>query len=199
MINSVSFVRAVPLLLLAAGMNGCGNDISGVYSGEDTGFLDQMEFLDDNKVELMFMGTIREGTYEVRDGKVRINNGGEITVLTIDDDGCLQGGGILGSYCRGGGKSSAESSSSSSKKSDKSGVIGHTFAAGPAGAEITVEFLNKDSVRVGADGEYEQLRYVTRGDEITIRGNEGQEMTLVPRGNDLEGGPDGMVMLFRRR
>ncbi len=90
-----SFAIASSLFALA-----CGPSIEGVYSGEDTGFLQKIEFRGDNKVELTFMGMTREGTYEIEDDRVKINNGGEISILKIADDGCLEGGGILGRYCK---------------------------------------------------------------------------------------------------
>lgn len=83
-------------LLLAA----CGNSLSGKYEGGDHGFLDSLNFTSGDKVELTFMGMTKEGTYS-RDGKkVKITNGNDTQILTIDDNGCLDGGGMLGKYCK---------------------------------------------------------------------------------------------------
>jgi hypothetical protein len=75
---------------------GSGSSLDGVYSGENTGFLDKIEFVGGDKVELTFMGMTKEATYVVEDRKVKINQAGEVTVLRIDDAGCLDGGGIIG-------------------------------------------------------------------------------------------------------
>jgi len=90
-------IAALAGLLLAA----CGAKVSGVYSGKNTGMLDQIEFRDDGKVELTFMGSVQEGRYVVEDGRVKISHaGGGTQVFRIDDKGCLDGGGMLGRYCK---------------------------------------------------------------------------------------------------
>ncbi|MEZ5558193.1 MAG: hypothetical protein R3E86_06550 [Pseudomonadales bacterium] len=184
----------VALLLLS----GCGSSVEGVYSGKDTGFLDQIELKGDNRAELMFMGTIREGTWEVQDGKVRINNNGDISLLTIDDQGCLDGGNLLGRYCKGGAASSSGSAKSSAGTDSGMDLIGNRFAAGPNGDQWVIEFVDGRQVSMEIDGDTERLGYETRGGRVVVHGQDGTDLVLEPRGNDLEGGPDGMVMLFRR-
>lgn len=185
--------------LLSLFLAACGSSIEGVYSGKDTGFLDQIEIKGDHKVELMFMGMLKEGTYEIEGDRIKINNAGEINILRIDGDGCLDGGGILGRYCKGEGRSAPSSTSSVKPAHGSPGLVGSRFAAGPAGDEWILEFLDDSVVRMVIDGDSEKLEYVTRGGDIIVRGMDGQELVLVPRGNDLEGGPDGMVMLFKKR
>jgi hypothetical protein len=80
---------------------GCGSPIQGTYSGRGTGFLDKMTFKSGGKVDLTFMGMTKEGTYEVDGKSVKITHGGETTILTLDDQGCLDGGGLIGKYCKG--------------------------------------------------------------------------------------------------
>lgn len=182
----------------------CGSSVEGVYSGEDTGFLDQIELKSNHKAELTFMGMVKEGTYEVEDGRVKINNAGDISILRIDDAGCLDGGGILGKYCKGQAKSTSTNSTSKSEDAKKpesapGGLVGNRFAAGPTGDEMIVEFLDSSTVRMTVDGNSEKLKYVTKGDKVVISGMDGQNMTLAKRGVDLEGGPDGMIIVFKRR
>jgi hypothetical protein len=41
-----------------------------------------------------------EGTYEIEGEKVKVTNNGETQLLTIDADGCLDGGRRIGKYCK---------------------------------------------------------------------------------------------------
>jgi hypothetical protein len=96
--RAVRFVWPVlivaPLVLLSA----CGNSLSGTY-GEKRGV--NFEFHSNGKVELDVIGPIQEATYVVEDGKVKITNGNQGTmVLKIDDKGCLDGGIMFGKLCK---------------------------------------------------------------------------------------------------
>lgn len=87
-------LAALPLALLVA----CGNSLTGTYGkkGEVS-----FEFRSNGKVELDVIGPVQEATYVVEDGKVKITNGAIGTmVLTIDDKGCLDGGGLMGKLCK---------------------------------------------------------------------------------------------------
>ena len=53
-------------------------------------------FKSGGKVELKLGDLVHEADYTVEGDKVTIKYGGDITVLTIKDDGSLDGGGILG-------------------------------------------------------------------------------------------------------
>ena len=85
---------ATSLGLLAA----CGNSLSGTYGKKgEVNF----EFHSNGKVELDVIGPIQEATYVVEDGKVKITNGSQGTmVLRIDDKGCLDGGVMMGKLCK---------------------------------------------------------------------------------------------------
>ena len=85
---------------LAALGAGCGNSVSGTYSGKGSGMLDKLEFKSGGKVELSFMGAIQEGTFVVEDQRVKISNAGSTQIFKIDDKGCLDAGAILGRYCK---------------------------------------------------------------------------------------------------
>jgi hypothetical protein len=41
-----------------------------------------------------------EGTYEIEGEQVKVTNNGETQLLTIDADGCLDGGRRIGKYCK---------------------------------------------------------------------------------------------------
>ena len=87
----MSICRWIVLFLLLP-LAGCGSSVEGVYSGTENSWLERIDLRDEQRVELTFMGTTKEGTYEVEKDRVRINNGGDISILRIDDDGCLDGG-----------------------------------------------------------------------------------------------------------
>lgn len=91
-----SYVLLPSVLLLSA----CGQQVSGLYTGQEGSFLESMNFKSGGKVELTFMGGTGEGTYEIEGNKVKVTNNGETQLLTIDADGCLDGGRRIGKYCK---------------------------------------------------------------------------------------------------
>lgn len=78
----------------------CGSTLSGTYSGNGEAFFDKLNFTSGNKVDIYFMGVSKEGTYEISGKKLKITMAGENQLFTIDDKGCLDGGGQLGKYCK---------------------------------------------------------------------------------------------------
>ena len=177
------------VLVLAALALGCGPSVSGTYSGEGTGFLEKIEFRDDEKVELTFMGMTKEGTYEIEDDRVKINNGGEITILKITDDDCLEGGGFIGKYCK-------EGSGDSSSRDD--GISG-SYASGGPGGGITIQFLDDERLRMSFDGESTESAYELDDDEVTVSAPNGERVVLHKRGSDLEGDLGGVTVVFRKQ
>ena len=88
--RTATLLASAPLALLL----GCGNSLSGTY-GEKGGV--KFEFHSNGKVELDVIGPVQEATYVVEDGKVKITNGIQGTmVLKIGDKGCLDGGMMMG-------------------------------------------------------------------------------------------------------
>lgn len=159
---------------------GCGHSLSGTYSGKGTGFLDKLHFKSGGKVELTFMGMTKEGSYEIEGNKVKVTNAGDTQVLTIDAQGCLDGGGLLGKYCKDG---TAVASSA--------GVSG-TYVAGDASGGIKLEFRDGNKVRVtvadaGARGETAEGEYQVSGDRITVQVPRGERLVLTRNGDTLEG------------
>jgi len=78
----------------------CGGGLSGTYSGNGESFFEKLNFTSGSKVEVYFMGASKEGTYEVSGNKVKITVNGENQLFTIDDKGCIDGGGEIGKYCK---------------------------------------------------------------------------------------------------
>ena len=91
----LSFSLGILILL-----NSCGKGLEGTYTGQRNAFFDQLTFTSGSTVELMFMGATKEAHYNVKNKKVRINSADETQVFTINEDGCLEGGGYLGTYCK---------------------------------------------------------------------------------------------------
>lgn len=87
--------------LLPVFMLACGGGVNGVYEPENgEGFFEKLDFRGSGKVDITFIGSIREADFEVDGDRVRITTGGETQIFTRLDDGCLDGGGLLGRYCR---------------------------------------------------------------------------------------------------
>lgn len=74
--------------------------IQGTYIGNKGAFLEKITFTSNDKVELTFLGSTTEASYIIEDSKVKINSAGEIQILTITDNNCLDGGKFIGKYCK---------------------------------------------------------------------------------------------------
>ena len=83
---------------------GCGGGLKGSYTPVGlsfTGmFISNVTFNSADKVEVTAMGMTKEGSYVVDGKKVKITISGDTTVMTIDDQGCLDGGGLIGRLCK---------------------------------------------------------------------------------------------------
>lgn len=88
---------ALSVYLLLFGCN--SKHLEGTYIGNDQAFFNQLTFKANNKVELIFMGTTSEADYYLEGNKVKITRAGETQVLNITKNGCLDGGGFIGTYC----------------------------------------------------------------------------------------------------
>ncbi|MEO7650962.1 MAG: hypothetical protein ABIZ80_10885 [Bryobacteraceae bacterium] len=92
--------RKAALTLVIATLSGCGSKVHGTYSGHGQGFLDKLTFKPRGKVEVTFMCMAKEATYVVEEDKVKVTNAGATQVFILDDKGCLDGGRLLGKYCK---------------------------------------------------------------------------------------------------
>lgn len=94
-------IKTVIILCITLLFFGCfKKGLSGTYVGKENAFFEKMSFTSKDKVELTFFGSTTEASYTIEDGKVKISNTGENQILTITDDGCLDGGGFIGTYCK---------------------------------------------------------------------------------------------------
>jgi len=170
-------MRFTITLALLLSLSGCGGGLEGTYSGEDsetgerTGFLDALTFKSGNKLEATFMGQTRPGTYTI-DGKrvtVAVDGDSSPEVLTIRDDGCLEGNALLGWYCRDEKKNAA----AREDKKQAASLVGTYEARHPASEQgIRLEFKRDERVTVNYIGAgappAETTTYVVAGNEVHI-------------------------------
>ena len=96
------------LVILFAGLVlvGCGQRLSGTYvpSGKapkGLGFVfDKFEFGSGDTIDISAFGVMQRGTYKVDGKKVIITVAGQSTVMPLDDKGCVDGGDLIGKYCK---------------------------------------------------------------------------------------------------
>ncbi|MEX6688178.1 hypothetical protein QTN47_11765 [Danxiaibacter flavus] len=95
-INLLVFICLLILIIYIAGCKG----LSGTYVAKGDAFLEKIAFTSKNGVEISAMGITQSGTFKKDGDKVTISIAGENHVFTIDKDGCLDGGGLIGKYCK---------------------------------------------------------------------------------------------------
>ena len=189
-------MRALVLLALLSLFGACGGGgLEGTYSGTDasgerTGFLDSITFKSGNRLEATFIGQTKQGTYSV-EGKVvtlKVADDDSPEVLTIMDDGCLEGRGILGRYCRDGQKPAA--AQAAEKPAKKIVALEGTYEARHAesGQGLRLEFADDQTVTLtfigagappGVTGPYN-----VDGDHISISGPPGEAPMVLTRDGD---------------
>jgi hypothetical protein len=52
------------------------------------------------KVEVSALGATKEGTFVLDGKKVKVTISGDTTIMTIDDQGCLDAGSMIGKFCK---------------------------------------------------------------------------------------------------
>ena len=204
-----TLARLLTASIAASMLAGCGNKLDGVYSGRNTGFFEKMDFTSGDKVEITFMGMTKEGTYVVDGKKVKITVGAETSIFAIDDKGCLDGGGLIGKYCKGEGGAVANDDAvkGRSKKSDAAkstasadGVRG-IYKAGDGNGAMTLDFQTDSKVRItmkeaGKPADSADGSYALKGDRVTISMGGGQPLTLRRKNDGLEGPIEGHQLKF---
>lgn len=182
------------LSLLACG----GGDLPGVYEPEGgAGFFESLTFHAGGAVDITFMGMTKEATWSREGSRIAITNAGETQVFTRGEDGCLDGGGFLGTYCKGEG-------SSAGPKPDTPDLVGVWETSTPEG-RMALEFLKGGRLRgvltEGGRSEREEGTWERSGTTIKVRVPNGEPMELVQAGEVLEASdPSGSFTIrFRRR
>lgn len=185
-----------PLLVLplaAAGLMlaGCGARVSGVYKPQGATFLDGMNFKSDGKVELTFMTMTREGTFGVDGDRVKVTNGGDTQIFTVESKGCLDGGRLLGRYCKE-GKGGTDDSLSGAFVAQREGTAIHLNFHGPEKVKVSV--VERGITQNSAEGSYRQ-----RGDLVTVSVAGGAPLELRRNGDALEATMEGRLVKFEKR
>ena len=95
----MKLIKGFILIISMVTLFGC-NRMNGTYSGTDQAHFDKIIFTSNHKVELVFLGSVTEADYEKEGHQVKINTAMGTQVLRIDAEGCLDGGFIMGKYCK---------------------------------------------------------------------------------------------------
>ena len=74
--------------------------MNGIYRGVQDAHFDALVFKADHKVELVFLGSRTEADYVKEGTDIKINTNMGTQVLSLDDKGCLDGGFVMGKYCK---------------------------------------------------------------------------------------------------
>jgi hypothetical protein len=193
--------HASSLATLTLAFAACGG-LSGTYSGKGTGFLESLTFHSGGKVDATFMGMTKEGTFK-KDGKrVTITVNGDTQVLTVADNGCLEGGGILGTYCKGGSEEKA--AGSGSKGGGKLSGTWEASAPDGTGEKLSLKFKKDGKVdfSMSAPGrapEVMEVTYELSGDQLTIYVPNSPQIHLTRDKNVLEGNFMGEGIRFEKQ
>lgn len=182
-----------------------GAKLEGDYSGTGNSFFEKLSFRPGGKVRVTFMGMTKVGTFEVDGKEVLITVGNETNVFTLNDQGCVVGGGFLGKYCKGGAKGESDQATKDSsaakpgnaKGVDESAKLLGRYAAGNSDFTIALDFKTDQQVRVSVSGKKAKSdskngMYKVAGDRVTVSVPDGSPpLVLTRKGNTLEGAPPG--------
>lgn len=201
-----SFTCLVTATILVACLASCDAKVDGTYAGQDTGFFDKLTFTSKGKVEITFMGMTKEGTYVVEDKRVKITVAGDTQIFTIDDKGCIDGGGLLGKYCKSEsvGSNSSSSSGRSVGSSGTGGPLAGMYKAGDANGSITLHFQSGQKVHLtmaetSGNKESADGTYAISDNQVTITIPGGMPLVLIHKGDILEGAFDGQSIQFLKQ
>jgi len=193
--------HASSLATLTLAFAACGG-LSGTYSGKGTGFLESLTFHSGGKVDATFMGMTKEGTFKKDGNRVTITVNGDTQVLTVAGNGCLEGGGILGTYCKGGSEEKA--AGSGGKGGGK--LSGTWEAAAPDGTDEKMRLKFKSGGKVdlsfsvpGQDPEAMEATYELSGDQLTIYIPNSPQIHLTRDKNVLGGNFMGEAIRFEKQ
>jgi hypothetical protein len=185
----------------------CGAALEGDYAGTGNSFFEKLSFRSGGKVRITFAGMTKIGTYEIDGKEVLITVGNETNVFTLDAQGCVVGGGVLGKYCKDGDKAAtsddAADKGSAAAGSDKSPSLAGTYKTGNAEMNIALHFKPDQKVRVTVAGkkakkESVDATYRVAGDRVTISVPDGSPpLVLTRKGNTLEGAPEGETLKMK--
>jgi hypothetical protein len=175
-----------------------------------------LSFRPGGKVRVTFMGMTKVGTFELDGKEVLITVGNETNVFTLDAQGCVVGGGLLGKYCKGGAADAAKQKSSApttaaaapgqaiaNQSSSHEPKLTGRYKAGNAQVSLALDFKDDGRVRVSVAGtqakkESTEATYKVAGDKVTISIPDGSPpLVLTRKGDVLEGAPQGETVKMK--
>ena len=97
--------RIIVVALACLALVGCGKSLSGTYLPKGGGLgnglvMEKLEFSSGDVVTVSMMAQTIRGSYKIDGKQVLITLSGQQQVFTIDNDGCLDGGGVFGKFCK---------------------------------------------------------------------------------------------------
>ncbi|MEJ2344210.1 MAG: hypothetical protein P8076_04550 [Gammaproteobacteria bacterium] len=96
-------VRGVLWSVLAVLLAGCGRELSGSYTqagGAISSVAPDKLTFHDGKVDVSLLGTTTQADYEIKGDQVLLHFGPNTESLTLARNGCLNGGQLLGVFCK---------------------------------------------------------------------------------------------------
>lgn len=96
---------ALLALLLTLFLSGCDSGLNGTYTPDGNSpygnMISSLTFKPGGKVEVTTLGMTQEVSYEREGMKVKVTTDGNTsTIFTIDENGCLDGGQLIGKFCK---------------------------------------------------------------------------------------------------
>ncbi|HLG54869.1 MAG TPA: hypothetical protein VI485_06035 [Vicinamibacterales bacterium] len=198
---------SIVALVLCAVAAGCGSaTVEGTYTGKGETIIDALTFKPGGKVDVTMIGLTHEGAFEI-DGRTVtvIAPNGTRTPLTIASNGCLEGAGLVGTYCKDG---SAQAVPATASAGASLGGLAQVYEGSAREGRITLEFGAARKVRLtmtpsGVADAPERVSfdvgYAVNGDAITVSLPGNEPLMLTRAGNDLEGTLNGETVRFVKR
>jgi uncharacterized lipoprotein YehR (DUF1307 family) len=95
------FTIGVFVFIVIVSLTGCDSGMSGTYTGVDNARVKSITFKSGGKAEITMMGITKEISYEMEGDKVKFTaEDNSVTIFTIDESGCLDGGSWIGRLCK---------------------------------------------------------------------------------------------------
>lgn len=208
--KSIALLVVIGAILASA--PALGATLEGDYIGTGNSLFEKLSFRSGGKVRLTFMGMTKVGTYEIDGKEVLITAGNETNVFTIDEQGCVVGGGLIGKYCKGGAAQDETAKPAQGGAADKAGAkaaggkpasLSGIYKTGNREMNVALHFKPDQKVRVTVAGtkakkESVDATYRVTGDRVTVSVPDGSPpLVLTRKGNTLEGAPEGDTMKMK--
>jgi hypothetical protein len=98
-------IVALLVVTLTLFLSGCDSGLNGTYTPDGNSpygnMISSLTFKPGGKVEVTTLGMTQEVSYEREGMKVKVMTDGKTsTIFTIDEKGCLDGGKLIGKFCK---------------------------------------------------------------------------------------------------